>query len=418
VSAIVVHAMDVAWTSSNLALLDVAADVGVHTPESPASNRLQTTGALNETASVAPPATLDLSGADELRFWIRSNRAARGTTDQPFYLEFAYTDANDTAADNHRWFVPVNRAGAWELRRIGIENERRTQVDGLEFRCISNAGFTCHIDDLLAVRGELLADAENALLRRVAGMTLPGVTDIALAAVASSPATSVEVNLNRGFTSGNRIVIRGGSLGDQEHNVASATHNTATGRTTLTFAPGETVVGTVPTTGTVSVLVPAFVQAPPALVATPLTPTILVTQLDAREDAQRTPFHLQRDSFRIRNGRTVCSVRPAAQAYSIDYQLTVVAPDRPQQQTIQEQLLLRFNTASPLRINGVSCPVWILAPPALIDRDAGQLAPTYVRVGSSRETAPRGEQTWVQRLRIDAAPVEVPADAEELVVDL
>jgi hypothetical protein len=228
----------------------------------------------------------------------------------------------------------------------------------------------------------------------------------------------VTVSLNRGFQGGNRIVIRGGSTGAQEHTVAAVAHNDALGRTRLDFTPGDTIAGNVPTTGTVSLLVPGFVQSPPASTATTLTPTVVITHLDAREDLERTPYHLQRDSFRLKNGRTVCSTRPAPRAFALDYQLTVVAPNRQQQRAIHEALLGQFSFTLPLRVNGSPCPVWILAPPLLDDRAPGELAPMYLRVGTRREVAPRVEGTWVQRIEIESAPVEARADVEELVVDL
>jgi hypothetical protein len=410
--------MDTAWTSSNPGLLDVAVDTAVMTGESVGSNRMRAAAATNETASVllAPP--LDLSGADELRFWIRSSRAADGTNARPFYLEFAYTDANDAVTDVHRWFVPVSRQGVWEQRRIGIENDRRSQVDSLEFRCLDDLSFACHVDELLAVREEVIADVERELAERLATLEIAVATDVPVAVATSSPATAVTVQLNLAFATGNRIVIRGGSSGDQEHSVASVTHNPGLGRTTLDFTAGETIVGNVPTTATVSLLVPSFFQAPPTSTATSVTPTVVATHLDAREDSERTPYYLQRDSFRLRNGRTVCSARPAARAYALDYQLTVVAPNREQQRVIHEQLLGRFSADVALRVNGSPYPVWILPPPPLDSRGPGELAPVYLRVGTRQEVSPRVEQTWVRRLEIESAHADARTDTEELVVDL
>lgn len=417
-SATVVHAMDTAWTPSNPIPLDVAVDNDVTADESAGSNRFRALAAMNESATFTPATPLDLSDADELRFWIRSNRAAHGTETRPFYLEFAYTDAGDTATDVHRWFVPINRQGSWEHRRIGIEGERRSQVNALEFRCLADLSFTCNVDELLAVRDEILADVERALERRLGTIRVPGVEEVPVAVAAASPGTSVIVQLNLSFRSGNRIVISGGSTGDQEHTVGTVTHDTGLGRTRLDFVAGETIAGNVPTTAIVSLLVPAFFQAPPAATATALTPTVIVTHLDAREDLERTPYYLQRDSFRLRNGRTVCSARPAARAYALDYQLTVVAPDREQQRAIHAQLLERFSVTRPLRVNGVPCPMWVLAPPLLDDRAPGEPAPMYLRIGTRLEVAPRAEQTWVRRLEIESAPADARADTEELVVDL
>ena len=184
-SATMIHTMDTAWTSSNLALLDVAVDTAVTIGESTGSNRFRANGAANQTVVFTPAVPLDLSTVDELRFWIRSSRAADGSDERPFYLEFAYTDAGDTPTDVHRWFMAINRQGAWEQRRIGIENDRRSQVSSLEFRCLSDAPFSCNVDEILAVRDELVSDVERALERRIADLSVPGVVAVPVAVAAS-----------------------------------------------------------------------------------------------------------------------------------------------------------------------------------------------------------------------------------------
>jgi hypothetical protein len=162
-SSTVVDAFDTAWVSS-AGTLQVAVDTDAFVGDGPASNRFDAPdGALGATATATPAAPLDLSGFDELRFWIRSSRPADGSSRARFFLEISFTDANDAPGETHAWLVPVNRADIWEQRRIGIESERRSAVAALRFRCLTADAFTCNVDELLAVHEEMLADVEDAL---------------------------------------------------------------------------------------------------------------------------------------------------------------------------------------------------------------------------------------------------------------
>jgi hypothetical protein len=71
--------MNTAWTSSNPVQLQVGVDNDAYVGDAPGSNRLSAPlGAQNATATFQPPAPLDLSSFDELRFWIRGGRPADG----------------------------------------------------------------------------------------------------------------------------------------------------------------------------------------------------------------------------------------------------------------------------------------------------------------------------------------------------
>ena len=418
-SNLLVHNMGTAWTSSAPSLLQVTTDAATFA-EGPASNRLTAqAGAQNALAEYVPAAPLDLTDFEELRFWVRCDHTARGSDESPFLLEFSYLDALDAAGEEHRWFVAVNQAGRWEQRRVGIQNDRRGQVRRFRFRALTNRPFVCHLDELLAVREELVADVEQALLLRLdAQVSLPALTDVPLAQTVNANSSQVVVALNQEFAVGNRLRIRGGTAGDEYHQVTGVTHNASTNRTTLDFAASDKVRGTLNAgAATLSVLVPLIFEAPP----TPrpaTTPAVFATIIDAREDFARSSEMKQRDSFRPRGAAVVCSVRPAARAYVLDYQFTAVAPGRAQQLTIQTMLWQRLSADLPLRINGYPSPVWILQAPPPLARELGLLAPVYVRIGTRLETAPRQESPWVRQLEVGAAQAGTPPDEEKVVITL
>jgi hypothetical protein len=412
-----VHDMDLPWPSSNAALLTSLPSDGVAPALGPLATRLHTVaGALNAFVEFLPAAPLDLGAFDELRFWVNATRAARGSAAAPFYLEFSYVDAGDLPGELHRWFVPVNAPGRWELRRIGIENDRRTAINRLRFTCLTGVPFACRLDHLLAVREEMLPDLEVALASHLgANLGLPGTTAVALSQNGNPGDVQVVIPPTPGFAAGNRIRIEGGGSLAEEHSVSVVTPGV---NTTLAFGGGETLLSPFPSgVATVTLLVPVIVESPPAP-ASPPTPAVLVTPLDAREDLDRTGYALQRDSFRARGALTVCSMRPAARACSADYQITILASERPQQRVIHDRLLDRISAARALWVLGTAFPVWILPPPALLDRATGQGAPMYVRIGTRRETAPRREGVFVVRAEVAAARKDAPLDQEGIVLNL
>ena len=419
-SSLLVHDMDTAWTSSAPAALQVAVDTQTCVGAGVASNRLVAqAGAVNASAEFVPATPLDLRDYDELRFWVLGNRAAHGTTVRPFYLEFSYTDADDTPDDVHRWFVPINQGGRWEQRRIGIQDDRRSAITQLRWTCLTALPFGCNIDELLAVREEMLTDLEQALTQWLDHQAVfPGVTNVRLNETANPRDTRIVLPSTPGFNAGNRLLLRGGSAGDEIHHVVGVTHNIEAGSTTLDIDPAAAVVGTL-TAGvaTASVMVPVIVETPPLPTSNP-SPAIIVTQLDAREDLERTGYSLQRDSFRQRGAVTVCSVRPGARAYVVAYQILAVAPERVQQQLVHTWLLQRLSMDIGLRIHGVPSPVWIMPPPKLRRRRLGLLAPVYIHIGTRMETAPRQERPWVRQAAVTAGHLDAPLDQEGIVIEL
>lgn len=422
-SNLLVHNMGTAWASNSPTLLQVSVDTETFS-EGPASNRLAVgAGAQNASVEYVPAAPLNLSEFEELRFWVKCSQASEGSPERPFVLEFSYLDAQDAANEEHRWFVPVNQAGHWEQRRIGIQNDRRGLIQRFRFRVLTNQPFVCYLDELLAVREEMVADLEKALLNHLDNqVSLPGLTNIPLTQTVNPNNSQVNVALNQDFAVANRVRIKGGTAGDEIHSVTSISHNASTNRTTIDFGSSDKIIGTLNAgVANLSVIVPLIFESPPApLVAS--NPAIIATAIEAREDLTRTYNITQRDSFRPRGTSAVCSVRPAARAYVLDYQFTVLAPKRAQQILIQTMLAQRLSFDIPLRINGFPSPVWILAPPPLLARELGLLTPLYVRIGTRMETALREEVAWVRQLEIDAAagggPFAEPPDQEKIVIKL
>lgn len=420
--------MNSLWVSSNGAL-QVSSDQVEFAEMAPPSHRFSApAGAPGATVELTFAPALDLSQLDEVRFWIRADRVADGSLVAPFYLEFYFADSGDGAADDHRWFVGINQAATWEQRRIGIASERRSSVTRIGFRSLGPQPFTCNVDDVLAVREEMLLDLETELAARLGdGLALPNLSAVPLAQAAAAGATELVLPLRRDFDVDNRVLLHGGSAGDEEHVVTSVTHDVGGNTTRLGFAAGDAVVGSQPAgSATVTLLVPVIAEDPPRPTA-PTTPAVVLTMLESREDAERTPIVSQRDSFRRRGALTVCSVRRPARAYLVDYQITVVAPRRSQQLEIQTQVLDRlcmFRCATSLdvlRINGYPAPVTIEDAPQLIYRQQAQTglpAPMYIRVGTRMETAPRAEVPWVRHQAVAAAAAPGDADEEKLEHDL
>ncbi len=113
----------------------------------------------------------------------------------------------------------------------------------------------------------------------------------------------------------------------------------------------------------------------------------------------------------------MCSVRPPARAYLVDYQLTAQAPLRAQQLAVRTHLARRLSADTGLRVNGYPSTVWILPPPILRDRAIGRPASMYVRVGTRMEIAPRQERTWVRQLEAAAGRIDAPPDNEGTTIE-
>jgi hypothetical protein len=418
-NSVVVADMSQSWTSTNPALFQVTPD-GVPVAGNISATRLVAhAGAQGLTATFVPPVALDLSGLDEVRFWIVSNRVADDLPNSPFYLEFSYNNASDTSADIHRWFVPVNQANVWEQRRIGIEHDRREAVTQLTFRCLTNLPFSCTIDEMLAVHEQLLVDVESALIALLdEQVVLASVTAIPLHSDALAGTAEVVLSRSTALRVGNRVALFDATGHRETHDVGAIVDDAATATSTVQFPPGDALTRAYPSaTSFVSVVVPAVVATPP-LALPSVTPAIILTRLDAREDLQRTPFFTQRDSFRERQGRSVSSVRQSPRAYFVIYQVTVVGTNPAEYAAIHELLLARLTIDLGLRVNGVQLPVQITQPTELWNREISVLAPVYVRIGTRLEVEARREVTGVAHAEVGAARIDTPVDDERLVIEV
>lgn len=416
--SLLLDGMDAPWISSAPGLLAVAADALAAPGGGGGSNRLEAqSGAAGARAELVPAAPLDLDGFDELRFWVRGGPPADGSPTRPFYLELSFVDDGDLPGEEHRWLVPVERPGRWEQRRVGMEADRRGSVSRLRFTVVGPLPFACHLDGLRAVREEMLPDAEEALVSRLAGVTLPGLAAVPLDAPAAPGDTALVVAHTPGFHGGNAVRLEGGGA-TERFAVSGVTHDPVAGTTTLDLAGGAAVAGSFAAPGSaVTLEVPVVVLSPPTPAAA-ASPALLLTPLEAREDPERTPGVPQRDSFRPRADGLVCSVRPSARAYTLDYQVDAVAPDRGQQVRLQQAVLERVSADLPLFANGAALPVAIVPPPALESRAPGERAPLYLRIGTRMETGPRREQRLVRRAEVNAAPPAAPTDVEGIVLVL
>lgn len=421
VTSLLVHGMDTAWTSSSASLVVTAEEQPLDGETVVVNHLVAAAGATGASAEVTLAPPLDLGAYDELRLRIRATRPADGSETRPFYLELSYTDAGDGAGDEHRWLVPVARSGAWERRHFGVESDRRGQVSSVRLTCLDGSPFECFVDQLVAVREELVDDLEASLAEALDGtVPLPELTSVTLLEDAAQGDTELVVPLTRGFRAGNRILLGGGAPSEERHDLVDAVHdpNGTPPRTSLRLDPADPVAGTFTAgAGAVSLAVPVFVEVPPDR-RPPVSPAVHVTSLGLREDPQRTGYAPQRDSFRRRGTVTVCSVRPGARAYLADYQIVAVAPERRQQGAVYQAVLRRLSADTALRIDGVPAPVWMLPAPPLTGVGLGDLASVYVRIGTRMQVGPRREEVWVRRARVQTGPVGAPQDREGIVVEL
>jgi len=114
---------------------------------------------------------LDLRDSVELRLWIRSDLAATGAPDSPFYLTFEAAD--DPVNPSLTWsrFVGIAQANRWELQRLflaDMPDALRGAVGVLRVRGIARTlAFSAAVDDLCASVPRAVEDAEAALLSRL-----------------------------------------------------------------------------------------------------------------------------------------------------------------------------------------------------------------------------------------------------------
>ena len=407
--SMLVSTLDQPWTASDPAAVSVSAgDDGV---DGTASTRL-TVAVTGATVALAPDRPLDLGTFDELRYWVRADRPADGSAQLPFLLDVGFVDQTDKTPDQHRWLVPVNRAGTWEQRRIGIEDEARSAVTRFEVRSLAEGPFVVDLDELVAVRDDPFGDAEDALVAVLDRKVDLGV-EVPLTATAKKGDTELTIGLDRRFRAGNRIDVTASGQ-TATFDLAAATHDAAEGRTVLTLGTPDGLPRALTTNARVSIVVPAVIRDTPAPAAGTSSagpgpdPAFVVTRSDLRADPQRTSTVMQRDSFRVDGGVQSCSVREPAQALTVDWQVAVVGSDPAQWRIVRGALFTRLFGLTFLRVNGAFCPVTVVPPPP--PEPSGQEVPLVIRVGTRMEVDQRRRQALARRPDVRAAALDGPGE--------
>jgi hypothetical protein len=124
--------------------------------------------ALNHTLRRSFAAT-DLTVFNELRLWLRGERAADGTPSRPFFLEMRLASAAlalGAAGNTWQRYLPVSQANVWEPVRLSIADLPaliRGAMTVMQLRCAATP-FACNIDDILAVRDDFVTDVDQAML--------------------------------------------------------------------------------------------------------------------------------------------------------------------------------------------------------------------------------------------------------------
>jgi hypothetical protein len=121
----------------------------------------------------AGPAT-DLRGVTDLLLWIRCDRFADGTADNPLFLQVKLGSAAMAVNDpGNPWLrlVPVAQSGVWQPVPMSLGDlpaAVRGAVTTLRLTCLdAGTGWSADLDAILAVQPEVLADADAALLARL-----------------------------------------------------------------------------------------------------------------------------------------------------------------------------------------------------------------------------------------------------------
>jgi hypothetical protein len=124
---------------------------------------------------------VDLSSLDDLELWVRGDRTADGSAASPFFLELRLGSeaipVGSTANDWNR-LIPITVTNAWQAVPLALDDLApgvRSGVTQIRMTCIdADAAFALDLDQLIAIRPELLADVDAALVARL-GAAAPAV---------------------------------------------------------------------------------------------------------------------------------------------------------------------------------------------------------------------------------------------------
>ena len=119
-------------------------------------------------------AATDISSFTELRLSFRANRRA-GPGGHPMFLELRLGSEALPVNAWHR-LLPVRSPNTWETVRLSIDDLPAAvagAVTRIQLRCV-DAPFTAYVDDLIAVRPLMLADADQVLVDALSGISVAG----------------------------------------------------------------------------------------------------------------------------------------------------------------------------------------------------------------------------------------------------
>jgi hypothetical protein len=133
-----------------------------------------TEAALNHVLRRPFAPAIDLTASDELRLACFSTRLADGTPANPFFLEMRLASAAvglDAPANTWSRNLPVAQKGVWDVTRLNLADlppAIRGGVTVMQLRCIhALPPFKFNIEDLLAVRDEMIGDIDATLRVRL-----------------------------------------------------------------------------------------------------------------------------------------------------------------------------------------------------------------------------------------------------------
>jgi hypothetical protein len=119
-------------------------------------------------------APVDLSAFDDLELWLRSDRAADGSDAQPFFLELRLgSAASPVGAAGNAWHRLLPVGPGWQCVPLALDDLApavRGALTQIRLTCLDGAApFALDLDRLVAVRPELLGDADAGLVARLGG---------------------------------------------------------------------------------------------------------------------------------------------------------------------------------------------------------------------------------------------------------
>jgi hypothetical protein len=121
-------------------------------------------------------AALDLTRFDDIELWVRCDRAADGSEAKPFFVEVRLGSAAlAIGANGNAWqrLIPIAAPGTWQAVPLALDDlpaAVRGSVSQIRLTCVdASAPFALELDRITALRPELLADVDAALIDRIGG---------------------------------------------------------------------------------------------------------------------------------------------------------------------------------------------------------------------------------------------------------